>query len=193
MKGFGEGWLWGSQACVRNACCTVSLAQLAGLWLHVHHGCSNEGLQLAKGVLSSVNNAHMHIWLWDLLCPCRVLCCYCFESWVPQAVMPKSRGQPVSARGWSHAVLSYSWVCFESCSPGCRCFLTRRLACLWCRLRPIDLKYMYMIGQAGVPVVPVVTKADTMTLREAEVHRNLVLEKIANPMVPGQMWQWQQT
>lgn len=52
---------------------------------------------------------------------------------------------------------------------------------------------MYMIGQAGVPVVPVVTKADTMTLREAEVHRNLVLEKIANPMVPGQMWQWQQT
>lgn len=101
---FGESWLWGSQAFVRNACCTVSSAQLAVLWLPLHCGWCNEEPQLAKGVLSSVNNV-VDILLWDRLCPCRALCWYCFEPSVPQAVMPKSRGQSVSARGWSRVAL----------------------------------------------------------------------------------------
>lgn len=65
---------------------------------------------------------------------------------------------------------------------------TRVDLCLYCigphRLRPIDLKFMYEIG-LHVPVVPVVTKADTMTAKEAEVYRTQVADKIANPMVPG--------
>ncbi|KXZ43272.1 hypothetical protein GPECTOR_96g738 [Gonium pectorale] len=60
--------------------------------------------------------------------------------------------------------------------------------CIFCipphRLRPIDLKYMYELGKY-VPVVPVVTKADTMTIREANTYRTEVANRIANPMVPG--------
>lgn len=60
--------------------------------------------------------------------------------------------------------------------------------CLFCigphRLRPADLKFMYEIG-LHVPVVPVVTKADTMTIREAGMYRTEVANKIANPMLPG--------
>ncbi|GLI64173.1 hypothetical protein VaNZ11_007364 [Volvox africanus] len=52
------------------------------------------------------------------------------------------------------------------------------------RLRPIDLKYMFELGK-HVPVVPVVTKADTMTIREANTYRTEVANRIANPMVPG--------
>ncbi|MEW5302830.1 MAG: hypothetical protein WDW36_005573 [Sanguina aurantia] len=60
--------------------------------------------------------------------------------------------------------------------------------CLFCipphRLRPLDLKYMYELG-LHVPIVPIVTKADTMTIREANVYRQEVANKIANPMLPG--------
>lgn len=44
---------------------------------------------------------------------------------------------------------------------------------------------MYEIG-LHVPVVPVVTKADTMTIREAGMYRTEVANKIANPMLPGE-------
>lgn len=37
-----------------------------------------------------------------------------------------------------------------------------------------------------VPIVPVVTKADTMTIREAGIYRSEVANKIANPMLPGE-------
>lgn len=60
--------------------------------------------------------------------------------------------------------------------------------CLFCipphRLRPIDLKYMYELGQC-VPILPVITKADTMTIREANLYRQEVANKIQNPMVQG--------
>ena len=52
------------------------------------------------------------------------------------------------------------------------------------RLRPSDLKFMYEVG-LRVPIVPVVTKADTMTIREAGMYRSEVANKIANPMLPG--------
>ena len=53
------------------------------------------------------------------------------------------------------------------------------------RLRPSDLKFMYEVG-LRVPIVPVVTKADTMTIREASIYRAEVANKIANPMLPGE-------
>jgi hypothetical protein len=53
-----------------------------------------------------------------------------------------------------------------------------------CRLKPSDLKFMYEVGK-HVPIVPVVTKADTMTIREAGIYRSEVASKIANPMLPG--------
>lgn len=60
--------------------------------------------------------------------------------------------------------------------------------CLFClgphRLKPSDLKFMYEVGK-HVPIVPVVTKADTMTIREAGIYRSEVASKIANPMLPG--------
>eukprot|EP00798_Chlamydomonas_sp_ICE-L_P028181 gene28181-31277_t len=60
--------------------------------------------------------------------------------------------------------------------------------CLFCipahRLRHIDVKYMYELGKV-VPVVPVVTKADTMTTQEASNFRTEVANALANPMVPG--------
>lgn len=60
--------------------------------------------------------------------------------------------------------------------------------CLFCipphRLRPIDIKYMYELGR-HVPVVPIVTKADTMTIREAATYRTEVANKLQNPMMPG--------
>eukprot|EP00955_Chlamydomonas_euryale_P002849 30173-Chlamydomonas_euryale.AAC.3 len=43
---------------------------------------------------------------------------------------------------------------------------------------------MYDVG-LHVPVVPVVTKADTMTIREAATYRHDVANRIANPMLPG--------
>ena len=44
---------------------------------------------------------------------------------------------------------------------------------------------MYEVG-LRVPIVPVVTKADTMTIREASIYRAEVANKIANPMLPGE-------
>jgi septin 7 len=44
---------------------------------------------------------------------------------------------------------------------------------------------MFELGK-HVPVVPVVTKADTMTIREANTYRTEVANRIANPMVPGE-------
>lgn len=52
------------------------------------------------------------------------------------------------------------------------------------RLRALDLKVMYEIGRY-VPLVPVVTKADTMSSREAATYRNDVATKLSNPMLPG--------
>lgn len=45
---------------------------------------------------------------------------------------------------------------------------------------------MFELGK-HVPVVPVVTKADTMTIREANTYRTEVANRIANPMVPGEL------
>mmetsp|Transcript_9217 Transcript_9217/g.19716 ORF Transcript_9217/g.19716 Transcript_9217/m.19716 type:complete len:478 (-) Transcript_9217:817-2250(-) len=60
--------------------------------------------------------------------------------------------------------------------------------CLFCipphRLRPSDIKYMYELGR-HVPIVPVVTKADTMTIREAGIYRTEVANKLSNPMLAG--------
>eukprot|EP00192_Tetraselmis_astigmatica_P025058 CAMPEP_0117672562 /NCGR_PEP_ID=MMETSP0804-20121206/13973_1 /TAXON_ID=1074897 /ORGANISM="Tetraselmis astigmatica, Strain CCMP880" /LENGTH=377 /DNA_ID=CAMNT_0005481177 /DNA_START=61 /DNA_END=1194 /DNA_ORIENTATION=- len=60
--------------------------------------------------------------------------------------------------------------------------------CLFCisphRVRNIDLYYMYELGQV-VPIVPIVTKADTMTIREAEVHRRNVASRLEHPGLPG--------
>ena len=44
---------------------------------------------------------------------------------------------------------------------------------------------MYEVSR-HVPVVPVVTKADTMTIREAGIYRTEVANKIANPRLPGE-------
>jgi hypothetical protein len=52
------------------------------------------------------------------------------------------------------------------------------------RLRALDLKVMYEIGRY-VPLVPIVTKADTMSSREAATYRNDVATKLSNPMLPG--------
>lgn len=60
--------------------------------------------------------------------------------------------------------------------------------CIFClqphRLRPVDLRYMLELGQ-HVPIVPVVTKADTMTIQEASKYRREVYNKLKNPYVPG--------
>lgn len=60
--------------------------------------------------------------------------------------------------------------------------------CIFCipphRIRPMDLFYLSEISQ-HVPVLPVVTKADTMTIREAMMYRQEVANKIANPMLPS--------
>ena len=50
------------------------------------------------------------------------------------------------------------------------------------RLRAVDIKVMYELGQY-VPLVPVITKADTMTIRESNTYRNDVATKLSNPMV----------
>ncbi|KAL6763918.1 Septin-domain-containing protein [Haematococcus lacustris] len=52
------------------------------------------------------------------------------------------------------------------------------------RMRALDLKVMYELGR-HVPLVPVVTKADTMSVREASTYRNDVATKLSNPMLPG--------
>eukprot|EP00878_Enallax_costatus_P001286 GHUV01001431.1.p1 GENE.GHUV01001431.1~~GHUV01001431.1.p1 ORF type:complete len:488 (+),score=166.50 GHUV01001431.1:223-1686(+) len=58
--------------------------------------------------------------------------------------------------------------------------------CLFCvpphRLRPIDIRYMYELGKA-VPIIPVITKADTMTIREAQNYKQEVFNRLQNPNV----------
>lgn len=60
--------------------------------------------------------------------------------------------------------------------------------CLFCisphRVRNIDLYYMYELGKV-VPIVPIVTKADTMTIRESEIHRRNLASRLAHPGLPG--------
>lgn len=60
--------------------------------------------------------------------------------------------------------------------------------CLFClpphRLRTIDLRYMAELGKC-VPIVPVITKADTMTIREAQNYKQEVFSRLQNPNIPG--------
>lgn len=54
-------------------------------------------------------------------------------------------------------------------------------SCLPC---PVPYHPRYELGKRA-PIVPMVTKADTMTIREAMTYRSEVANRIANPMVPG--------
>lgn len=52
------------------------------------------------------------------------------------------------------------------------------------RLRPIDLRYMFELSKS-VPIIPVITKADTMTTREANTYRTEVSKRIMQPNLAG--------
>lgn len=52
------------------------------------------------------------------------------------------------------------------------------------RVRNIDLLFMWEISQV-VPVLPVVTKADTMTIEECVQYRTEVNAKLRHPGLPG--------
>lgn len=58
--------------------------------------------------------------------------------------------------------------------------------CLFCiqphRLRPVDLRFMAELGKV-VPILPIVTKSDTMTIREAATYRREVYRKLQNPQL----------
>ncbi|KAK9829836.1 hypothetical protein WJX72_008171 [[Myrmecia] bisecta] len=60
--------------------------------------------------------------------------------------------------------------------------------CLFCipahRLRAVDLRFMVELGKV-VPILPIITKADTMTIREAAAYRTEVYNKLQNPVTPG--------
>jgi septin family protein len=60
--------------------------------------------------------------------------------------------------------------------------------CIFClpphRLRNVDVRYMHELGKV-VPIVPVITKADTMTIREAAIHRHNVFNRLMNPVLVG--------
>lgn len=60
--------------------------------------------------------------------------------------------------------------------------------CLFCiqahRLRPVDLRFMAELGKV-VPILPLVTKADSMTIREAAAYRREVYRKLQNPQTAG--------
>lgn len=55
--------------------------------------------------------------------------------------------------------------------------------CLFClpphRLRYIDVKFMFELGKV-VPIIPIITKADTMNIQEATVFRQEVHNKLQN-------------
>eukprot|EP00803_Ostreobium_quekettii_P005029 evm.model.scf_1938.3 EVM.evm.TU.scf_1938.3 scf_1938:15823-21218(-) len=61
-------------------------------------------------------------------------------------------------------------------------------ACLFClpphRLRHIDVKFMKELGKV-VPIIPVVTKADTMNIHEATIYRQEVYRKLQDPSQIG--------
>jgi hypothetical protein len=48
-------------------------------------------------------------------------------------------------------------------------------------------RYMHELGK-HVPVIPVVMKADTMTIGEAAKFRQEVAARLENPRVPGEDW-----
>ncbi|GBF99885.1 hypothetical protein Rsub_12681 [Raphidocelis subcapitata] len=52
------------------------------------------------------------------------------------------------------------------------------------RLRHIDLRYMHELGRS-VPIIPVITKADTMTIREAQNYKQEVFNRLQNPNIHG--------
>ena len=60
--------------------------------------------------------------------------------------------------------------------------------CLFClpphRLRPVDVRYMAELGKV-VPILPIVTKADTMSTAEAAKYRREVYNRLQSPGVPG--------
>jgi len=60
--------------------------------------------------------------------------------------------------------------------------------CLFClpphRLRAIDIKYMHELGK-HVPIIPVITKTDTMTIREAQNYKQEVFGRLQNPNIHG--------
>ncbi len=45
-------------------------------------------------------------------------------------------------------------------------------------------RYMYELGRA-VPIIPVITKADTMTIREAQTYKQEVYNRLQNPNLKG--------
>ena len=59
--------------------------------------------------------------------------------------------------------------------------------CLFClpphRLRPVDVRYMAELGKV-VPILPIVTKADTMSTAEAAKYRREVYNRLQSPGVP---------
>ena len=60
--------------------------------------------------------------------------------------------------------------------------------CLFClpphRLRYVDVKFMHELGQV-VPIIPMITKADTMNIREATIFRQEVYSRLQNPSQYG--------
>eukprot|EP00892_Ulva_mutabilis_P009731 jgi/Ulvmu1/712/UM010_0084.1 len=60
--------------------------------------------------------------------------------------------------------------------------------CLFClpphRVRNIDMLFMWEISQL-VPILPVVTKADTMTIKESIQYRTELHRKLQFPLLPG--------
>ena len=55
--------------------------------------------------------------------------------------------------------------------------------CLFClpphRLRYVDVRFMHELGKV-VPIIPLITKADTMNIREATIYRQEVHSKLQN-------------
>lgn len=60
--------------------------------------------------------------------------------------------------------------------------------CLYClpphRLRQNDVRYMAELSK-HVPIIPVIMKADTMTIHEAQRFRQEVVNRLQNPMLAG--------
>ena len=51
---------------------------------------------------------------------------------------------------------------------------------LLCRIKKVDLIFMSAISQI-VPIIPVITKADTMTIREAQNYKQEVFNRLQVP------------
>lgn len=48
----------------------------------------------------------------------------------------------------------------------------------------VQCRFMAELGKV-VPILPLVTKADSMTIREAAAYRREVYRKLQNPQIPG--------